>query len=206
MQRKRQLTGRAINIYIRPIPWIPPSCGTAQPSSPTNNLKCFASPVCMFNGFFPARWGAGNSPHIHLSAYIYWLGSRKDTIFCSLPCYSCLSPSRFSGWFPPVGARSGTYSMYAPNKILPESAWRVGHNREVDCICHQACFPLSIFYFSDLLPRARSRSHLTPKGEYIRYRYLLRDTRNTCMYEKKWSIGGFLSTGRYRSSIRSGTL
>lgn len=153
---------------------------------------------------FPFASSAGELGTRHTSTYIYWLGNRKDIIFCSLPCYSS---SRFSGWFPPVGARSGTYSMYAPNKTLfPKSAWRVGHNREVDCICHQACFPLSIFYFSDLLPRARSRSHLTPKGEYIRYRYLLRDTRNTCMYEKKWSIGGFLSTGRYRSSIRSGTL
>lgn len=142
----------------------------------------------------------------HTSTYplVYiGLGTEKDNYFLQLT-------SRLSGWFLPVGARSGTYIMYAPNKTHPESAWRVGHNREVDCICHQACFPLSIFlfFFSDLLPRARSHSHLTPKGEYIRYRYLLRDTsaRNTCMYEKEWSIGGCLSTGCYRSSIRSGTL
>lgn len=80
--------------------------------------------------------------------------------------------------------------MYAPNKTLPGSAWRVDHNRgKVDCICHQACFSLFLyfdfFYFSDLLPRARSLRHLTPKGEHTRYRYLLRDMNARNMYEKK---------------------
>lgn len=139
----------------------------------------------------------------HTSTYplVYiGLGTEKDNYFLQLT-------SRLSGWFLPVGARSGTYIMYAPNKTHPESAWPQSRSR-----LHLSPSLLSSFYFSiffsDLLPRARSHSHLTPKGEYIRYRYLLRDTsaRNTCMYEKEWSIGGCLSTGCYRSSIRSGTL
>lgn len=132
VDRKRS---RAINIYIRPIPWTPPSRGTEQPSSPTNNnnrTRVFRKQASKSNmhvlmGFFPARslrhWGAGNSPQVHLSGHIYWLGKQQDTVFCSLPCYSCSHPPRPPAFWVVMRGVVRTCT-YAPNKTVPESPWR----------------------------------------------------------------------------------
>lgn len=153
---------------------------------PTNNLECFASPACMFYGFFPARLGSWESTYPIVSI---GLETKKDTIFCSLPCYSC-SPPGFLGGFP-----CGWYvqvSMYAPNKTFPGSAWR-GRPQSRSRLHLSPSLLAALFCFSDFLPRARSRSHLTPKGEYIRYCYLLRDTsaRKYMYVREKGGASGF---------------
>lgn len=218
----------AMNVYIRPIPvpWTPPSRGTAQPSSPTNNnLECFASPACMFNGFFPAQLSSvGELGTRHTFTYppiSIGLETEKILFSAAYPVTLSRPPPGFLGgfllWMRGV-VRTIQVRMYA-TKQNPSRKCLAGRPQSRSRL-HLSPKPalLSSFYlffpflssFSDL-PRARSRSHLTPKGEYIRYCYLLRDNeraRNTCMYGKKKSGSSEfpLSTGRYRSSIRSGTL
>lgn len=110
-----------------------------------------AQHACLMGSFplsSPALGSWELATHSLIRPYLLAWRRKKILFSAAYPVTLSRPPPGFLGgfllWMRGV-VRTIQVRMYAPNKTLPESAWRVGHNREVDCICHPSL--LSSFYF-----------------------------------------------------------